>query len=211
MWIGKETDMWKKYRVIIQIRERIVGGIPKSTKLIEGWLKSRRMADLVEQTAKEMGDQLDETIKGTWTGFKSDKTGLYLEARCVKALLKEAANVIRKLIKFKGFMRARVAERVMVNPSRIYLGVKKPTGNEERPIQVWAGGRPQSAFKRFDYVERPALQFDLWLLDDGVITEKHLCQLLEYGQQAGLGANRSQGEGKFDVVEFGLLERDSAK
>jgi hypothetical protein len=40
------------------------------------------------------------------------------------------------------------------------------------------------------------------VLKDGLFTEEILRTLLEYGQENGLGAARSQDEGKYDLVSF---------
>jgi len=191
--------MWVKYRVKLQVRDRIMGGIPKQPEMIEAWLKSRDLLDLEEQTKQEMAGQLTDQ---SWEGFKGDGDGLYIEDRQVKAMLKEAANIVRHVIKFKGFMRARVAERVFVRPKRIYLGVGEADGFVERAIHVRTARGPRDAIKRSDYVSQPAIGFDLWVLGDGVIRETHLQSLLEYAGEAGLGASRSQGEGQFELEEL---------
>ena len=193
--------MWIKYHVAIQIRDRIMGGIPKDPEIIKGWLQARGLEELAEQTVEEMGEQL---VTGAWNGFKADEDGLYIEGRQVKAMFKEAANVMRHVIGFKGPMRARLAERLVIKPDRIHLGAKEPSGYLERPIHVMTRMGPRDALKRTDYVEKPKLLFDVWLLDDGMITDEHLRQLLEYAGETGLGADRSQDEGKFDLVEFEL-------
>ena len=194
--------MWQHYTVTLQFRDRIVGGIPKSKEMIEGWLTARDKPELIDQTVQEMGNQLNETIETMWTGFKSDDEGLYIEGRQIKAMFKEAANIIRRAIGFDGFMRARVAEKVFITPDRVHLGVKEPTGWEEKPIHVMTRQGPRNALKRYDYVDQPRITFRIRVLDDGTITEEHLRALLDYAQEGGLGADRGQGMGKFDVVEF---------
>jgi CRISPR/Cas system CMR-associated protein Cmr1 (group 7 of RAMP superfamily) len=61
---------------------------------------------------------------------------------------------------------------------------------------------PRSSLKKFDYVNRPRITFQLRVLNDGVITEEILRTILAYCQETGLGADRSQGAGTFDVVAF---------
>lgn len=191
--------MWHKYEVVIQIRDRIVGGIPKNPEMIKAWLAARGLEDLEEQTKKEMADQLTE---GSWQGFKRDADGLYIEARQVKASWKMAANVIRKVIKFKGPMRARLAERLFITPRLIHLGVQEASGFYEQTIHVIGPRGPRNAIKRCDYVTAPKLEYAIWILDDGMFKKKNLEPLLLYAQEMGLGADRSQGEGQFDVVRF---------
>lgn len=198
--------MWKHYEVTIQFRDKVVGGIPKSKEMIEGWLKSRHMEDMVDQTVAQMGDQLDNAIDTMWTGFKKDENGLYIESRQIKAGLKEAANVIRGAIGYKGYMRARVAEKVFVQPSRIYLGVDEPSGWEEKPIHIMTRQGPRDALKRYDYVERPRITFQLKVLDDGDITEQYLHDMLEWLEEGGYGADRAQGMGKNKLEKLASID-----
>ncbi len=85
------------------------------------------------RTVAQLGDQAlsDDQVSGAWTGFLSDDTGLVLEARAVKAMLKESANVCKSLVRVNGKpvpLRARLAERVFVEPHVIPLGVPSPPG-----------------------------------------------------------------------------------
>jgi len=201
--------MWIKFEVETQIRNRIIGGIPKNPEMIKAWLQSRGLGDLEEKTKAELADQLTE---GQWQGFKKDDNGLYIEARQVKAMLKEAANIVRHVIKFKGPMRARLAERLFITPNHISLTCQEATGSIEKPIHVMTRLGPRTALKRSDYVQRPKLKFTLWLLDDGMFDRSHLEHLFNYAGEAGLGADRSQGEGQFDLLclemmgEYGTIE-----
>ena len=64
-----------------------------------------------------------------------------------------------------------------------------------------------SALRRFDYFTEPTLEFEIWVLTTATQEKRHvgeddLIGILTHAQENGLGASRSQEEGKFDVVEF---------
>lgn len=61
---------------------------------------------------------------------------------------------------------------------------------------------PRTALKRYDFVQAPVtLRWNVRYLNDGVVDEALVRLLLEYGGWNGLGADRSQGNGQFEVVE----------
>lgn len=196
----KEKKMYKHYEVEMKVKNRIVGGIPKNPKVIGQWIEaSMNKADKVkkEEVIKETVEAVgaDEFAEKMWTGFKSDsKIGLYIEGRQIKAMLKEGANVLKTLLHETRF-RSKLAERVWVSPDKISLGVKEPTGSDERTVHVMTRQGPRSALKKFDYVEKPTITFQLEVLNDGVVTRKRLDAVLKYCAKNGLGAMRSQGEG----------------
>ena len=214
------AGMWKYYDVTLKFRDRCYGGIPKNPEMIRGWLEAKMGAGeetdaLIVQTEGEISAAVDEAEKESWCGFKSDPEngGLYIEGRQVKACLKESANILREKLGISAF-KARLAERVFVTESRIYLGKNEPDGSVERPIHVMTRTGPQTALKKADYVEKAEISFALKVVDspmvigsskDRVAPGAYLSVILELAQEMGLGADRSQENGKFDVIYFGEM------
>ncbi len=214
--------MWVHYTLSLHCDE-LVGGVPRHPDMVRRWQESRwpRLRSNGEQgpqsageatrlTLARLGDQAlsDDDVTAVWTGFVSDGAGLALEARAVKAMLKESANVCRSLVRVNGKplpLRARLAERVFVEPRMIPLGVTEPTGTREKPIHVMTARGPRTALKRTDYVSNAKLTCRLKVLDDGVITEDILRMVLDHGSANGLGADRSQGYGTF-VYELSRVD-----
>jgi YVTN family beta-propeller protein len=148
------STLFARYHARLVFRDRLVGGVPKDPKLIEGWL--RRQAGLEEagelrramlRTLAELGaeveadmtfEQLEQASAALaaskqTTGFKRGERGLYVEAPQLKAMLKESTNVLfggeRRGATRKG-PKTFVAERVFVEPDRLWLGVQEPSGVE---------------------------------------------------------------------------------
>ena len=214
-------QMHVRATVTLQIRHRICGGTPKHPDTIAKWIDSiiqdkSKIRELAEQAKRDMStdaltdDQLKEMAKGSWNGFRSNGLGLYIESRQVKAALKEACDPVGKKFGIWALGK-QVAERMFVMGREIHLGAAAPTGFIEGVIHVddrWGGSL--SALKRVDYVERPRLTFVVQMLalpyQTSAATGKKtiapvdlLTALLHYGQDLGLGADRSQGEGQYDV------------
>jgi len=209
--------MFLNYNLTLHV-DRLVGGIPKHPTIIKRWQEAHLKGKEGEPTAEAatdatlnlLGSQAmdpEEVIQGIWTGFvtlASDE--LALENRNVKAMLKESANIVKALpdaqVRGKQIpLRARLAERVFINPRLIRItkdgvGITEPE-SVERPIHVMTMQGPRTALKRTDFVEGVDLACHLEVLDDGAITEKLLRLILDHGSRNGIGTDRSTGAGTF--------------
>lgn len=228
----ESLNPWQRYNITLRVKNRLVGGIPNDPKLIEGWLKAAmpklddaERAKLKEATLAELPAATEERASGLWPVFKCDPHGIYLEGRQLKAMFKEAANILRDtLMKAeKGDkaandkksrytnLRARVAEHLFVEEDRIHIkrdgkNMAKADGNEEKPIHVMTAQGPRDALKRFDFVDAPAeVSFTVRTLSSGVVDEALLKVMLEYAGWNGLGADRSQGAGQFELVTLSKI------
>lgn len=101
----KNISLWTRYSINLSFRNRLVGGIPNDPDLIKAWIGANMPAKaeddkqkLAEATLMELPKLTEEKAEGMWTTFKEDKQGLYLEGRCVKAMFKESANILRELL-----------------------------------------------------------------------------------------------------------------
>ena len=204
----KIKPMWIIFRVTLRLRDKLIGGYPKNPEAEAAMLKARGLEDLIlpvvdpaTLTDEERKVLKEQAIAKTWTGFKTNGEGPYLESRQIKAMLKEAANVTKAMLDKKN-MKSKLAERVFVEPPEIHLGKDKVDGTETRIVHAMTMQGPRSSLKFCDYVLQPEIHFSLRVLNDGVVTEDYLKTLLEYAQENGLGADRSQDFGKFDLVEF---------
>ncbi len=221
-----KRDPYSKYRIRLAFRDRVFGGYPKNRELIRSWIKSRTGHD-DEQTDKQVaeaeaaleGQLLEES---TWTGFPRDEVGVYLDSRAVKAMLRECFSVARIFVQKPGtkqiFQHALVVDGLQ-NQDRIYLEredgthLGEPDGNIERPIHPDTAQGKRSALKRADYAERVEVEFLLRVLKTHPQEGRHIGRdelelALVIGQEDGLGADRSQGFGRFDVIKFDRLDSD---
>lgn len=210
------STLYDRYRVMIALRDRLYGGAPKDPELIAAWVKARTGHDdelTAEQIAKakeNLGEVSDEIAEASWNGFYVDQGQLWIPANNVKACLKQSASMLG-VYKAKRGSKQVMAEGLEVKATdgsdRIMLGKSEPDGRIEKPIHVMTAQGPRNALKRADYVEHVKLSFEVWVLTTAPaetrhIGEKDLVRVLTFAQENGIGADRSQGAGKFDVVEF---------
>lgn len=207
------------YTVTIRARNRICGGTPKNPDLLRGWIAATtehddsKTTDLVNEARAAL---LEPTEEKSWNGFRGDPTlGLYVECRQLKALFKEAATMLRLTTDKRGskqIFQHGFEIKAVDGGDRLFLGTKEPTGCAEGPIHVQTAQGPRTAIKRVDYVERASLTFEVWVLSTHASETRHIgesdiVQMLTFGQENGFGADRSQGNGKFDVVDFTVKQK----
>jgi hypothetical protein len=229
---------WREFDVAVRFRDRVIGGIPvvpegaDRADAYEAWARGQKVENdpsfekpLSETLASDPEMPVTaEDVEGLLTSFKRDGEGIYVEARQVKASIRETAQRLGLIKAVKG-MRQVVQHDIHVR-AREYATPKDmqkirfydddgnakvdPDGRIERPISVVTRQGPRTAIKRADYVEEPTIRFRVKILaggiGDGLMTPAALADTFELGQEVGLGADRSQGEGTFDVVEFRALD-----
>jgi hypothetical protein len=200
------------FRVVLKVG-RIAGGTPTDPKVAEGWLKTKLVDSkddlLREQVAEvmmERGVSTEEAAKVIskekhLNGFKRElETGeLYIEGRQVKAMIKENANIRWPKERWgptrKGTL-SFFAEHVFVPEDHVGLGVSEPSGVNQRFVHTFRG----SGIQYEEYVDDAELSFTV--TTDYDFQAQEWAMLWLTAEQNGLGASRSQGYGRFDVVDW---------
>ena len=216
------SELYDKYTIAITIRERMDGGVPKDPKLIKQWVASKTGHD-DEKTQKQIEEHMpdveaatEEVAETMWCGFKRDaeRDFIYIETRQIKAMLRECCVVLGITKKKRGsrqIIQHGFEVKGLEGGSKVPIEVKSE-GSSEGAIHVMTPQGPRSALKRVDYVgPGSSLKFNLWVLKTTPQETRHIgkadiLKMLALAQEDGLGANRSQGAGKFDVTSFEKLE-----
>ena len=207
------------YRVTLAFREHICGGKPKNADLLSAHIIRTTGHDdeitkkLIEQ-AKEGAPpdplDIDEKVENSSSGFLSDERGLYIDTYQVKAMLRQSGSMLGIYKKKRGSKQI-CAEGLEVKGTdherRIYLGKTAPDGTREAVVHTMTPKGPISGIKHVDFVAGARISFELWILKTHTsetrhIGEEDIIEILRFGQENGVGADRSQGFGKFDVIEF---------
>jgi hypothetical protein len=209
-------DLYDKYSVTIKVRDKLCGGVPKNHELIESWVKARTAHDdrmTKTQTAEVIETVLEEKTESAWTGFQCDpEHGLFLATRNVKAMLRESATMLRLFVKKRGSKQIvqhgfEIKGGWHHSDGRVYLCQDEPDGADEGAIHVMTAQGPRTAIKKVDYVSQCEIKFQIWVFKTAAQEKRHLgeadvIEMLTFAQENGLGAQRSQGYGKFDVTGF---------
>lgn len=229
----EEDNLFTTYEAEIVFRDKIMGGVPKNPKIIEGWLRARAgitsaeeirqatirtLQDLGQEVTPDMTfEQLEKASESVaanrqTNGFKVDERGPYVESRAIKAALKEATNILYagdRWGKTKKGPKSFLAERVFVDPDHINLA-DEITGVELFIGHVDGPRGPQSNLTYYEYVQNGRLVFTVRSAEDA-IQDDWWPRIWVMAQELGLGALRSQGAGRFDLVFWRKIEKKKAK
>jgi hypothetical protein len=207
------SNLYQKFKVRIKFRNRIYGGIPLSKELIQRYVDAKfppgdpqfvekLSAEVVPPDDKAREQELVKETESITTGFKHDAEGYYIGDYIVKAHLKQAASLLRITQKKRG-SKDTVKEATFIKPEKLYLG-KEIGGVDQFCGNVRTPQGDRSILKASQYFERPEIEFEVWLL--AVRTDKfdaadlRIC--FEFGQELGIGSNRTYETGKYDLVSF---------
>lgn len=197
----------------------IAGGVPNDPQVAKAWLKKKLGVDndallqeMVAETMVEMGVDAEAAVeeankKMSLNGFKRDANGLYIEGRQLKAALKEAASVAMAVGKIEQYKWGRtnkqllgfLAEHVFVVEDRLYLKAQEPTGINQRFVHTFRG----SAITYEEYVEDASIDFTIQ--SDWDFSDDDWAAIWTTGEQQGIGASRSQGFGRYEVITWNKL------
>jgi len=208
-----------QFRGQIQV-DAIAGGVPSDPRVAEGWLKSK-LADSGDLIRDQVAQIMDEREIGAeeaaeiadklrhLNGFKRVQEGphdgeLYIEGRQLKAALKEAASiaVAAGKLKKRGWGETNkgilsfMAEHVFIVEDILPLGVTEPDSVEQRFIHTFRGNGIQ-----YEEVARD-VTIDFTVITDQDLTQKEWAMIWLTGCQQGIGAARSQGYGRYKLVEW---------
>lgn len=195
----------------------IAGGIPTDPRVAKAWLQTKLAAkdDIIRAAVAEVmverGLTEEEALEHVdilkhLNGFKRDATRdgeLYIEGRQLKAAIKEAACVARSVGKLpdrwgltkKGIV-GFAEEHIFVVEARLYLGVTAPTGIAQRFVTTFRG----TGIHYEEFVEDAKIEFSVEA--DHSFKEEEWAHLWLTGERQGIGASRSQGFGRYEVVRW---------
>jgi hypothetical protein len=209
------------YRVRIRFDDRVEGGIPKDGEAMEAWLKTKgflpdevdamaraRRAELKAQSDDAALDSADayveEEITRTWSGFTKRDGNLVIEGRQIKAMFRECATELKITTSVYAF-KQRLQHGFFMDDAALTRNgqpLSEPDGYRTKVVHAWTKKGKIAAFSRHDYVYAGELEFTIKVIQADVVTADVLKRMLVLAEEMGLGANRSQGEGKFTVLEF---------
>lgn len=225
VFAARRTEVFTTYDVTIEFRSKLLGGVPKDPKVIEGWLRTKtgisneeEIRQMMLRTLTDLGAEVSPSMtyeqlveasehlaasKQT-NGFKRSPEGLYIEDRQIKAAIKESVNILYagdRWGKTKKGPRNFTAERVFVSPERIHLGRMEPDGVEMLIVHVMRPQGPVSSLSYHEFVEKPECSFRVSVTRDE-IDHENWPEIWLHAEENGLGACRSQSFGRFEVTKW---------
>ena len=229
--IKKAADTgYRRLRIVIQFREKLMAGKPAKLDAAEAMLKARGLEDQIKAVPIDDPNVRAEVAaevvsdEGKCEFHRRDgKPGLWMPTNNVKACLKENWSVLGFRNEIRG-SRQDLAEGVFVvsdftiedkaEYNWLYLGSDEQLNNDATggiltAVSHSVGPKgPVSSIKRHEYLVRPKLQFDVLIAKrlyekrkpGETLPDEKLAETWAHAQLHGLGACRSQGYGTFDVL-----------
>ena len=192
-------DTTVKVDVEVTFITPMLGTVPKDPEIYKTFIESKKPAS---NNGEDEYMTVEKTEEKGWTGFRSDKQGLFIYEYMVKGFLKNAGNVLKDTVKVKA-LKSKIDNFVFIAPRKIYLGQSEADGVEERPIRAMTAQGPRVSVVRSDYIsEGKTIQFSITLLNHKEVTWDLIADLLRYGTLMGLGQFRNGGYGRFEVANI---------
>lgn len=198
-------NVWTKYSCKLKLRDKLLGGVPRTDKQIEGWLNAKALKGKEAEIRADIDPVAEE--EKHWCGFRQNGDGLYIRGAMIKQGIKNWASDL-KLWQQKGKrgVMGLLHRTMFVKPTEIMLGKKKPDGVHEHQGTVSGPGGKRSILSKFDYVTGVEIDCEIWLIETCPLNEADLLRCFAVGQEAGLGPLRPHDFGKFDLLQLTLLE-----
>jgi hypothetical protein len=212
------TNKWRRIRVRIQLREYLYAGQPRHLDAANAMLKARGLEDMIEAIPDDAAARAAAAEQVSEEGIcqfhrRQGKDGIWFPTNNLKAMLKENWSVL-------GFRQAHLGSRVSiaealfvysvppegsppVERDYIFLG-KEPDGVHTSVCHSEIRGQKLASIKRNEFLNRPILEFEIAIAKEieQKLPDESLAASLLHAAEHGLGASRSQGIGKFDIISM---------
>ena len=205
---------WRRLRVVLKIRDRLLAGKPADLNAAQAMLRAKGMSEFVAE-AQNIVDPIERAQAAAAIARdaglcefvrREGKPGIWIPSNNVKAGLKENWSVLGLRVEIRG-SRGALAEGMFVSGAEdsdwIRVG-DAPDGTHEAVAHTTGASGPVSSIKRHEYVVSPRIEFVVMIATAKSVNEKisddELAKVLIHFGEHGMGACRSQGFGKFDVV-----------
>lgn len=183
-----------KYALKVTMLEPLLGTQPQKDVASEYIQDKAREAGLDVSDEQETLPEMLE--KGTTVFHRLNGEPIYYNYH-VKGFLKESAQVQNGVDGVKA-LRSKVDNLVFVTPRRIALHAPGQCEYLERPLRAQTMQGPRVSLARSEMLPAGTwFECEITVLG-GVITEKILRSLLDYGQFKGFGQWRNGGYGRFE-------------
>lgn len=218
--LKKASDQaWRRLKVVIKIHDKLMAGKPAALDAANAMLAARGMDDFVAST-EDITDPTERAAKAASIAKdeglcefsrREGHPGVWMPSNNVKACLKENWSVLGLRMKVRG-SRGALAEGMFVagegdGPDADWIRVgDAPDGVFSAVAHTTGATGPVSSIKRHEYMSSPTLTFYIMIANVSNVADKisddEIAQTLVHASVHGIGAARSQGHGKFEVVSI---------
>jgi hypothetical protein len=182
----------------VELVTDMLGTVPMDPEVYKTYIESKKPEAAEGEEEYLTIEKMEQ--KG-WTGFHSDKKGLFVYDYFIKGFFKHAGDVLREELKLKN-LKSKIDDYLFVTPRRVYLGTKKADGVLERPLRGMTPRGPRVSLAKSDFIkEGTRIKFAVTLLPHKELNWDVVNRLIAHGELMGFGQFRNGGYGRFVVVK----------
>ena len=212
-------SVFTHYFAELQFREKIYGGLPGNREIFEKWMQGKfANPENTENTATDL--DLDKEIEENTNQFRCDERGIYIGAYQLKAMIAQCGSLLelttskrgsKQTLKEGTFIKGIDSDGNFTGDKVYLLPLRKEAdGKESFTGNVYTPNGQRSIITHTMYCVKPTIRFQMWMLSNRLQTTGHgkklnfedFQNILQLGQEVGVGAMRNMEAGKFDVVSF---------
>jgi hypothetical protein len=220
-------DHWLSLRIQIRFVDKLMGGQPSRLDHTEAMIAARSRKAKIEppvepviiDTPEKREEFMEEAAQAGICEFRrrEGKPGIWFPCNNIKAMLKENWSVLGYGQDMRGSKGA-LAEGVFVYGGNevkenmeeldwIYLA-DQVDGLEESIVQAMTPQGPRSSLKRNEFVTKKIMIFYVFIANSVIhkLDQEAFAKVLYHSSTHGLGADRSQGNGKFEILSVEACE-----
>lgn len=212
-------SVFTEHYVELKFRDKIYGGLPGSREVFEKWMEGKFAApENTENTETDL--DLDKEIQENTNQFRCDERGIYIGAYQIKAMIAQCGSLLeltttkrgsKQTLKEGTFVKGIDADGSFTGDKVYLLPLQtEANGSESFTGTVYTPHGTRSIITHTQYCLQPTIRFQMWMLTNRLQSTGHgkklnfvdFQNILQLGQEVGLGAMRNMEAGKFDVVAF---------
>ncbi|HSD86086.1 MAG TPA: hypothetical protein VLB44_01180 [Kofleriaceae bacterium] len=207
---------WRTIQVHLKVRDKLLAGKPKHLDAAKAMLAARGLEDQIEAIPEDPAQRAAIASAVSEEGInefhrRPGKEGIWLPTNNLKAGLKENWSVLGYRKEYIG-SRVSLAEAMFVYSIQppdapsierdyLYLG-EKADGIETSVCHSDIQGVRMASIKRNEYLVSPTISFEMRIASEIThkLPDEALAAVILHMAEHGIGASRSQGHGKFDIL-----------
>lgn len=211
-----EEKKWRTIHVTLKVRDKLLAGKPKHLDAAMAMIKARGLEDTIEVLPEDPALRAVAAQAASEEGInefhrRPGKAGIWLPTNNLKAGLKENWSVL-------GYRKEYIGSRVSLAEAMFVYSIQPPEAPSIERDYIYLGEKPDgiitsvchsdiqgvrmASIKRNEYLDAPTIAFAIRIASEIThkLPDEALAAVILHMAEHGIGASRSQGNGKFDIV-----------
>ncbi len=209
---------WRTIQVTLKVRDRLLAGKPRMLDAATAMIKARGLEDTIEALPEDPTARAAAAELAAQEGInefhrRPGKAGIWVPTNNLKAGLKENWSVL-------GYRKEYIGSRVSLAEAMFVYSIQPPDAPSVERDYIYLGEKPDgivtsvchsdiqgvrvASIKRNEYLDAPTISFEMRIASEIThkLPDEALAKVILHMAEHGIGASRSQGHGKFDIISI---------